>query len=295
MTYSQAEIDDWYERFTKYINDNSGLEPLVPDQVKWVWRTHRKMIKTYDNANLSQSQSQSARKYVPKRKCIARRTDGEPCQRPALNGAQVCRSHGGAAKQVRNAARIRLENATDRMAKELLNMATDDNISDATKLRAITEALDRGGLSIKTEVEITAKPYESIFEQLSGGSREAHRNSQGIEDDTTPALVAAKHEPIDAQIVDDFNDDGVVIVDDSDDDGAIDLSYYAQPITPERDGSDAVVDSGRFGPISAPPADGLMSLVDANAEIRRLRTQAATGSTQIHRAQRALPPGRSAR
>src|ERR1700757_4589989 len=64
-------------------------------------------------------------------RCTAKSSQhGRRCSKPALAGATVCRSHGGAAKQVRNAARIRLANAAERMAKELLRMATDDSISD---------------------------------------------------------------------------------------------------------------------------------------------------------------------
>jgi hypothetical protein len=52
---------------------------------------------------------------------------------------------------------------------------TDDSISDATKLKAITEALDRGGVSVKTEIEVTAKPYETVFESMESGSRASYR------------------------------------------------------------------------------------------------------------------------
>lgn len=216
---------------------------------------------------------------VPHRQCTGHKKNGERCKNAAILGGTVCKFHGGAAKHVRNAARVRLANAADRMARELLNMATADNVSDSVKLAAIRDALDRGGISVKAEIEVTAKPYESIFERLSGGSREAHRNGLGTEDETTPALVVAQHQPIDAQIVDDLNDDD-----------AVDLGDYARPITPDDYESGSAFDSERFGPVSAPPTDGLMSLEEANAEIRRLQTEAA----RAMREQRALPPGRSA-
>jgi flavin reductase (DIM6/NTAB) family NADH-FMN oxidoreductase RutF len=51
--------------------------------------------------------------------------------------------HGGAASQVRNAARIRLVNAADRMARELLRMAVDEKVSDSVKLAAIKDTGSR--------------------------------------------------------------------------------------------------------------------------------------------------------
>ena len=80
--------------------------------------------------------------------------------------------------------------STQRVARELLKMATDDNVSDSVKLAAIKDALDRGGLGAKTEIEITAKPYEQILDgigNIESGSRSEFRQSQGIEDDTQPA------------------------------------------------------------------------------------------------------------
>jgi hypothetical protein len=41
------------------------------------------------------------------RRCSARRTDGQPCGCFAILGGRVCRVHGGAAGQVRAAARRR--------------------------------------------------------------------------------------------------------------------------------------------------------------------------------------------
>jgi hypothetical protein len=56
-------------------------------------------------------------------------------------GARVCRYHGGAAKQVVRAARVRLQNAAEKMARELLGMATNPDVSDPVKLAAIKDAL----------------------------------------------------------------------------------------------------------------------------------------------------------
>ena len=85
-------------------------------------------------------------------------------------------------------ARQRIEEAADRMACELLKMATDDNVADSVKLAAIRDALDRAGLAAKNAVEVEVgppKPYEQIFDRimvLEGGSREAFRRSRGIPD-----------------------------------------------------------------------------------------------------------------
>jgi hypothetical protein len=50
-------------------------------------------------------------------------------------------------------------------------MATDTNVSDAVKLAAIKDALDRAGLNAETAVEIEGKPYQSVFEAIESGSR----------------------------------------------------------------------------------------------------------------------------
>src|SRR6476620_11003823 len=107
-------------------------------------------------------------------RCKAHRKNGDQCRHAAMNGTTgVCRNHGGAAGQVRRKARLRLEMAADRMARELLGIATGAE-SEAVRLAAIRDALDRSGLAAKTavEVEVSAKPFELVFDKIASGPRE---------------------------------------------------------------------------------------------------------------------------
>jgi hypothetical protein len=114
-------------------------------------------------------------------RCVAHRKNGEQCLKAAIRGANVCRFHGGAAGHVRRKARERIELAADRMAKELLGIATDGQ-SEAVKLNAIRDALDRAGLGAKAEVSLELKPWEQLMGDIAGVatiSRAEHRARQG--------------------------------------------------------------------------------------------------------------------
>lgn len=133
-------------------------------------------------------------------RCVAiRNKTGERCLKPANRGMTVCRTHGGAAPQVQRKAKQRLELAADRMARELLGMATGAE-SEAVKLNAIRDALDRAGLGAKTEVSVELKPYEQLLGDIAGVgsiSRAEHRAMQGRPVFDAPALADA----IDAELV----------------------------------------------------------------------------------------------
>ena len=157
------------------MNDLSAPQPVVKWSEQW-WA--------------------NAKPEVQAHRCAAHRKNGDRCKRAAINGGRVCTHHGGSAPAVRAKARQRIEDAADRMARELLKMAVDENVSDAVKLAAIRDALDRAGLSARTavSVEVGLRPFEQIFDSIMSGSRAESRARRGVPDDEpnewpTPALV----------------------------------------------------------------------------------------------------------
>jgi hypothetical protein len=89
-------------------------------------------------------------------KCSARKSNGDPCANSPMKGGTVCRSHGGAAPQVKRKAQQRLENSAERMARLLLAMAEDPAVPHAVRLAAIRDALDRAGITAAQTLEVEA-------------------------------------------------------------------------------------------------------------------------------------------
>ena len=150
--------------------------PAVPD------RTHesRKAVKVEHPCPDGRDWPQGP---TPERRCKAHSSrTGEPCKNAAIKGATVCRFHGGAAKHVKANARARLENAADRMAKQLLGIALTAE-SEAVMLAAVKDALDRAGLKAPSEVVLSqggTKPYEEIFDSIATTTRAESRAARGL-------------------------------------------------------------------------------------------------------------------
>lgn len=115
--------------------------------------------------------------------CAANRTNGEPCNAPAMRGQTVCRVHGGSAPQARRKARLRLDAlaypAIATLAKEL---------TEATESRdrqsAANSILDRSGYS-RTHTISTDDAREILLERL----LQAHED--GLIDDEGQELPEA--------------------------------------------------------------------------------------------------------
>jgi hypothetical protein len=106
----------------------------------------------------------------PERRCVATTPKGQ-CRKFAIMGSTVCKTHGGATKHIKSSARIRVENAQHKLIGKLIDFAFDDTKPPDVQLRAIRDALDRGGLKPPSEVVLSQgepKPYEVIFDRIGG-------------------------------------------------------------------------------------------------------------------------------
>jgi hypothetical protein len=124
----------------------------------------------------------------PARRCVAHKKTGERCRRWAIRGGTVCPHHGGSSVAVRARARQRLEEAADRMAKELLGIAVGAE-SESVRLNAIRDALDRAGVSAKQALELSTarepQPWEVVladiaFDGIAKITREESRARRGL-------------------------------------------------------------------------------------------------------------------
>ena len=222
------------------------------------------------------------------RRCTAHSSrTGAPCKKFAINGSNVCGTHGGKAPQVVAKAKRRLEEAADRMAERLIGLA-ENTLADGTKvgayvqLGAVTAALDRAGVVEPKDVTVTVKPFDQIFESIESGSRSEYRRANGIPDPVPQSPAIEDREPhrpggalalgpgyvIDGEVVDTEAHD--------DQDGLEDASVDDDRLEAHRRATEALANRS----LPLPPADGYLPsdiamerVADANrahrAQLRR--------------------------
>jgi hypothetical protein len=198
--------------------------------------------------------------------------------------------HGGATQAAKAKARKRIEEAADRLARQLLGIAEGAE-SEAVRLAAVKDALDRAGVQAKTAaaVEVTVKPFEKVFDAIAGGPRNPQPalpagESEIVDDDTdTLGALDVEVEVID---VDDPDPSRGLEYADVDDDATDDHELASGVTTPERGVSSLPVDAGHLfegdesalgGPLGpqGPAAGGMMTLADAVEVVAAMRHDAA--------------------
>lgn len=144
---------------------------------------------------------------VRARRCHVTKKGGEQCGKVAMDGQRVCGTHGGRAPQAKAAARRRLDEAADRMAKQLLGIAESAE-SESVKLAAVRDALDRAGLKPPTQFEVGPKqpePWEQLLGDVAHVTKAQHEAMKRGEP-LPPSPLPPAPEPlevVDAEIVED--------------------------------------------------------------------------------------------
>lgn len=113
-------------------------------------------------------------------KCTAHSSQtGNPCRNNAIDGGTVCRMHGGSAPQVKQAALERIRAAAFDAAGELARLAVGAE-SEAVRVSAIKDLLDRAGLNAKLliESEVTVHAQDDFARAVAELEAELARGGQ---------------------------------------------------------------------------------------------------------------------
>jgi hypothetical protein len=114
-------------------------------------------------------------RWVPpdERRCNARAVGkisewmGNRCTMKAIKGGRVCQAHGGRLSTVRKAAQATLARAALPAAEKLVHIALNKRgVSDADRIKAIVQILDRAGVEGRQTIELEVKPWQAVLERV---------------------------------------------------------------------------------------------------------------------------------
>jgi len=212
--------------------------------------------------------------------------------------------HGGATQAAKTKARKRIEEAADRLARQLLGIAEGAE-SEAVRLAAVKDALDRAGIQAKTAatVEVSVKPWETVLEGiakivagprnpqqrvLESSSRDEALDAAEVVDDVLDEAV--DDDVVEGEVIGPDDPDpsrGLEILDPpSDSDPTTNAQHPSGVTTLEDDIASLSVDAGppHEGALSAlggplgprgPAGNGLLSLQDAVETAAQMRAEHA--------------------
>lgn len=151
-------------------------------------------------------------RWVPpeERRCQARAIgkfsafQGNRCSMRAIKGGRVCVTHGGKLANVKKAAQTALATAALPAAEKLIHIALKKRgVTDADRIKALIQILDRAGVEGKSTLQIEVAPWQQVLEKIYAG-------------ETGSVAIEGEVEGVDYEVEDD--DDSPWAADDDDDD-----------------------------------------------------------------------------
>jgi hypothetical protein len=121
-------------------------------------------------------------------RCNGHMVNGGRCKREAEPGSVVCRSHGGAAPQVRKRAAERLIMSGDHVSQKLLEWLDDPEVPYRVRAEIAQDVLDRAGL-IATQVhQIIPTTEDPVMRFFEGAFSDPNNWEANPPPDPTPAI-----------------------------------------------------------------------------------------------------------
>jgi hypothetical protein len=123
---------------------------------------------------------------------------GQQCRRPAIAGAAVCRVHGGAAPQVKEAARVRLLALVDPALATLARAVNSKRQPTAVEISAAKDILDRAGLAAERPADgaATAPTIQLVVLPAGADPASGSLDIRAMIRGPAPALPTARdHQP----------------------------------------------------------------------------------------------------